>query len=314
MNSEIKIRPLLCLTAILLSPTIQAQTAVPEPGVIVYGKVLASDGVTTLPATALTVQLRFRQSDDLSKTQVSNATVGLGLNSKTYYSAQIAFSNPAALDSTTPTAGTFAFTDAAGAKTYDLTSQGSGVTSSGTLSAITTPNNPTPSFTFPQLGAQGGDARGLMVSMDIQTTIAPPSNTFTNYMAGYPALTGADATETADPDGDQMSNEAEWLFGTDPTNTDSNKALHTLVVNIAPVGGEPNSRSITFTPKYTNGSRTYRIFSTTDLGESVAWQPAANIPVTDGADIVPGLIAEGEAKDESAIPAKKFYKIEAKAN
>ena len=87
-------------------------------------------------------------------------------------------------------------------------------------------------------------------------------------------------------------------------------ALHTFVPNIAPVEGEPNSKDLTFTPKYADGSRTYRVFTSNDLSEIAPWKLASDIPVTDGDEILTGVV-EGVAKVEAATPDKRFYQVEA---
>jgi len=318
--------------ALLVPLSAYAQSALPEPGVIVYGKVLANDGVQTVPSEIIDIELRFSQDSPL-QSKLIEADVGKGLGDQTYFSAQVVFENAAALGSTSVSPQAFAFPTGGTTKNYTLDPNNTNpANNSSNRGSRAVQNNADGSkvysrvsivgadteFAYPEV-VDGQEQRGKMIKIDLKTDLdanelpPPPSDTYEEFIANYASLTGADDDRGADPDGDGMANEAEWYFRTDPTNEHSNKALHTFVLDIAPVAGEPNSKDLTFAPKYTDGSRSYRIFSSIDLGESNPWQLATNIPVTDGDEIISGVV-EGRAKDAAAIPAKKFYQVEATVN
>jgi len=264
-----------------------AQNGVPEPGVIVYGKVFAADGLTTLPASALTVSLYFQQAAGDGQPAVTRTfagEVGRGENEETFYVAQLEFANLEVIGETATPFNKFVF-PTSGQKSFAL-SGSSNVNSEGVNSPITRTPQP-PNFTYPAPNAIGGVDRGKVVRMDLITQLTAPTDTFENYIARYPGLTGDDALPGSDPDGDSMTNEAEWLFKTDPTNTASNRALHRLVVTIASVEGEVDSQRLTFTPMFDDGSRSYQILESTTLSPDSPPQPSG-VAITAGGNLGDG--------------------------
>ncbi|MBK1835052.1 hypothetical protein [Roseibacillus ishigakijimensis] len=299
----------------LLVPILHAQTTgVPEPGVIVYGKVLASDGTSTLPATSLTVVTSFQQSEPLKSVTVPT-TVGLGKEGASYYVARINFGNISVVGGNNQIQGSAIHFDYPASPTgYTLRLPSSRVTSDGQNSPVSVPSPQVATFTFPE-NSSGEEGRGQMVRMDLLTNIDAPVGTYESWAtANGLDPNSATGMRTADADGDKMTNEAEWTFGTDPLNQNSNAALHKVVVSIESVAGQPGQKRIRFTPKYSDGSRTYEIHKSTDLGQSDPFAlttPA--IPISDGDEIISNIF-EGVALDSDASDPEAFYRIEASLN
>ena len=95
---------------------------------------------------------------------------------------------------------------------------------------------------------------------------------FESWVAGYPALTGANALGTADPDGDGMINSAEFAFGTSPVSGASRAVTQTSVT-----GG------IKITWLQRSGV-TYEVKSTDNLGSAFSVPVSSNLvsPQPDG--------------------------------
>jgi len=104
---------------------------------------------------------------------------------------------------------------------YQWLKNGSTLTNNGAIGGATTA-----SLTL--TGVQAADAGNysLVVSSDYgtvtsSTAVLTVQTAYAAWLAGYPSLTGNNALATADPDGDGMSNLAEYALGGDPTSAAS---------------------------------------------------------------------------------------------
>ena len=95
--------------------------------------------------------------------------------------------------------------------------------------------------------------------------LASPNNPFDDYMSSF-GLFDEDALGTADPDGDGQSNDAEFAFGTNPSNGWSQQ---TSLVN------EPGSIKLIYLQR--DLDVTYTVKSFTDL----------STPFDDGVEVTP---------------------------
>jgi hypothetical protein len=107
----------------------------------------------------------------------------------------------------------------------------------------------------------------------------------------FPRFTSVEAAPTADPDGDNFSNDREFVAGTDPTNRLS--LLRIERVTVSPTG-------VTFVWQSVEGKR-YQIFKNSDWGNG-AWEPVgATLTAT-------GVTAQ--FIDSSAGDKVRFYRIQ----
>jgi len=151
-----------------LAMNAQITSGVPEPGVIVYGRVLSSDGVTTLPPTSLAVSVKF--SGQLAGKTIP-VTVGPGEGGATYYVARLGFGNKEVIPGASNAGAEFPsiqFDYPASETTFNLTTTGgdrSRITSSGNTSDVSLPPGTPGNFGFPKAVAGGGVERGKLVRM-----------------------------------------------------------------------------------------------------------------------------------------------------
>jgi hypothetical protein len=121
---------------------------------------------------------------------------------------------------------------------------------------------------------------------------------FESWVAGYPSLTGANALGTADPDGDGMNNNAEFIFGTSPINGSSQAVTQTSVT-----GGI----KITYLQR---SGVVYTVKSTTDLGAGFTGTVDPSKSASQPIGLPPGY-----EQYEATLTAgpKGFIKVEATA-
>jgi Matrixin/Carboxypeptidase regulatory-like domain len=107
----------------------------------------------------------------------------------------------------------------------------------------------------------------------------------------FPLFTAPEAGPDADPDGDGLNNQAEFVAGTDPTHSLSVLKIDQVVLNGQ--GSTVTWQSV--------ANRRYQVFSRVDL-ENAPWQ-AIGSPVTAGG-------STAEFKDVSATNGFRFYRIQ----
>ena len=279
----------------LACPSLFAQ-GIPEPGIVLYGRVLANDGTSSVPANAVTVQLS-------SIRQAVNAEVTPGRDGFHYYIAKFPFESvlPGRTGSSSvpdlPTAP----------QTYQLETNTS-VEANGERDSnpsVAETGGSTRSFTFGGPGARGGVFR-----MDLITTFsvhdAPDYNTWANEFFG--TTTGIGAPD-ADPDGDGHVNEFERIAGLDPTSSDPNDPMSRFVLEVGPDPQSPGTMVVSFRPKVPG--RSYEVRRSPSLGAGQDWRtmPAAlqqDAPLP-GA---PGGVVQGVLQDVLAPVDQGFYDVQ----
>ena len=148
---------------------------------------------------------------------------------------------------------------------YLVIAQGSSIT--GTVASVTT----------------GFQANIVTVGSVQQLQISQaPANSFGTWIAGYPSLTGANATETANPSGDGLTNLVKYALGLNPTVASG-------------VPGTLSSGTLTFnkgTMASGDSNVTYSILESTDL---ITWTTATT-GVTNNSSLISFAMPTGQAK------------------
>jgi hypothetical protein len=226
------------------------------------------------------------------------------------YPGNITFNDALAIDGSTgygsaPMTWTFTRTTETNLEVTSTARNGSSTiafTSSITLSSAPT------SFSFYSTAMGAGDERqpyfNNLQLTKFATVVEPmllefTANPFEEYMTLF-SLTGDDALSTADPDGDGQSNDAEFAFGTDPSNGWSQQ---TSLVK------EPGIIKLIYLQR--DSDVTYTVNSFTDLStpfdDGVEVTPTASNPQPDG-------LPEGYTQYEASLSitsGKGFLRVKA---
>ena len=123
---------------------------------------------------------------------------------------------------------------------------------------------------------------------------------FDAWLSNYPSLTGASAARTADPDGDGMSNQDEYAFGTNPTSSGS-KSL--TAVDTGTTG------QVTLKWLQRDGV-TYVVKSTTDLSAGFSYTETG----ASASSPQPGGLASGLTQYQITVSTsgtRKFVRVQA---
>jgi len=136
------------------------------------------------------------------------------------------------------------------------------------------------------------------VTTNVDVTVNAATTPVENYLASF-GLTGASAALTADPDGDGLTNAAEFAFGTSPVASEGSP------VNVSDSG---SNVTITFVGRTTGVD--YVVKTTTDL--SVAFSgssaPTASSPQPSG---LPAGYTQYEASVDTTSGERNFLKVDA---
>ena len=284
---------------------------IPEPGIVLYGRVLANDGETTVAASAVNVQLSSIQ-------QVVTAEVTRGADGFHYYVAQFPFESvlPGASDDRSVPNLPLS------AQTYQLESSTS-VQADGATDSDPTVSEAGGSVKTFQFGGSG--ARGAVFRMDLITTFdgtpvvsplppnpQPPIPHPATYDAWAITHFGENselAGRDGDPDGDGHVNEFEWIAGLDPNSADPNDPMSQFVLEVAPDPQSPGSIRVTFRPKVPG--RNYAIRRSPTLGSTQDWRlmPAA-LQTEAPLQGAPEGVVQGVLQDPLAPLDQGFYEVQ----
>ena len=285
-----------CVTTITYG---QVVPGVPEPGVLLYGKIFAVDGVTTIPATAVNLHVRATGG-----TVIPLTTDVISSNGIHYYVARIPFESVlSGLEDTS-------------SNNIDAMDEGYQLEPDSVQFDSSTDNAVAPldnADSIPTFAFGSNNLRGQLFRIDIQTQFDTAG--LPNYDSWAASHFGEDIGSTgvgaitADPDRDTFTNEQEWLFRTDPTNTDPDKRLHQTVIDVESVYEQPTHMSIRISPKWNDG-RVYVVTKSTDLREDSWHVPNPPISIVDTAPIGATGAFEAVATDTLANEEAAFYRIE----
>jgi hypothetical protein len=202
---------------------------VPEPGLIIWGTVVNQ----TDPSQPLLITSASWSVTDGTKTAVYSAasrppTRIVNLNGASYYVVQVPFDtrqigNVALADPATTGLNSFELKSAS-PPTYTLVP-----TLNGALANVRSIDGaPASGANIPVSGFSAG-TRARVIRVDL--AIVPPADDYATWAAAmFGNANLPQAARTADPDGDGLTNEAEFLAGTDPNSAGSALRILTLGV------------------------------------------------------------------------------------
>jgi len=130
-----------------------------------------------------------------------------------------------------------------------------------------------------------------------EVTVTAVGQTFASWLAGYPALTGASALTTADPDGDGVNNLVEYALGGDPTSAAS---APTPTVGTSTSGGT----FLTLTFLRARLELTYVVQGSTDL---VTWPDLSTNPGS--VSLVTPVTFTDSVNLPTANPPRRFLRL-----
>ena len=287
--------PVISLGLSLVSIVSFAQ-GIPEPGIVLYGKILASDGITSVPATSVQVELS-------SIGQVVPAEVTRGNDGFHYYVASFPFESvlpgkrgSASIPDLPPTPqtyelGTGTLVEAEGGRSLNPTASEQG----GSVK----------SFEF------GGDGvRGALFRMDLVTSFVVESlSDYESWANEFFGNSEGDGAPGADPDGDGHVNEFERIAGLDPTSADPGDPMSRFVLEVMPDPSSPDGMLVSFRPKVPG--RSYEVRRSPSLGEAQEWQVLS--PDLQQESTLPGApegVAQVLLQDAQAPSDQGFYDVQ----
>lgn len=148
-----------------------------------------------------------------------------------------------------------------------------------------------------------GTYQSLAATLTLTVLNSLPDN-FSTYAADgidddwqvqYFGLNNPNAAPTVDPDFDRQNNLFEFVAGGIPTSNASH-----FVIGITSIPGQPNQKSIIFTPRL--AGRTYIVQTSTTL-LAPSWSPLTSFTIADNG-------TTRTITDTSANGARKFYRVE----
>lgn len=266
---------LLAIAGALSAPAQPIPTGVPEPGIVLWGRVVSSRN----PAISLPIQMVRWQVSAGTNVAVFDAnshpaTRIRQINGQDYYLVAIPFdtrrlrAGSAEVSLSHPTAGRPSFELLPSTPPTYLCE----ATINGSPATVQAVNSVPRSRELPA-GFEVLDfsltTRGQVIRVDL--SISPPTTSYEDWAARFWDDPGdPDAAATGDPDGDGVPNSGEFESGTDPRDPDS--VLRILALTLS-----PETSTVTVSWKSV-AERTYRIESAPSLPGADGWKVLSQLP------------------------------------
>lgn len=203
---------------------------VPEPGLVIWGSVVNINN----PSQPVAITSVSWSVTDGTKTAVYTAATKpptriASLDGQSYYVLEVPFD--------TRTFGSVVLGDPAsiGIQSFELKASSPPTytltpTINGALATVRSVDGAPGSGSNIPVSGFNAATRGKVVRVDL--AINPPTDPYETWAAGFFGNAASpNAARTADPDGDGLTNEQEYLAGTNPTEATSSLRLLTITVN-----------------------------------------------------------------------------------
>lgn len=291
----------------------RGQGGIPEPGVVVYGRMLAQDGRTTIPfgSAVLRFQVEGRALDFEAKPVTSNG--------EHYYLVHIPFeTRRLSIEPDAPIIGSdpdnLELLPHGTDQEYVVVLEGQ----DGFFGVPPTPPVVAPLNGDPQLSLTiapeeqrfvFGDPRnrGKVVRMDIMTRFDVGGDSYEEWALDFFSRASEDGARDADPDGDGLTNEFEYIAGLDPTNANPESPLNRFVISMGTISDD--EVEIIFSPRVEG--RVYTIRKSSDLSPPVSWVSVSDVsePVDTAIPGFPGATSR-TVLDRLGTGERGFYSVE----
>lgn len=208
---------LLALSLIMPLQITNATPPIPEPGMIIYGKVTDGSRNTTVPITGM--NWTISNNDKSIALSAGSGIETSVLNGETWFIARIPFvsTNVQGIATDPVSNSTFETTQA------PVVYSRSTVTVNGVVAQISAPAGG--SFTFPASAGVTELGRTERVDLVIPHNLGAAYSTWA--VGRWGNIYAPDASPNADPDHDNQPNSFEFTAGTDPSDARSNFAVST---------------------------------------------------------------------------------------
>ncbi len=289
-----------CFALTLQHATAQAPPGVPEPGLILWGKLTDAGGnAATVPAAALN-WIADNGTESFNITGASTPPVQTwSSGGQNFYMVEIPFNTYKVGAAPLSLIGnSFEFPSPAPVTPPSYVFQASANGSAATIKAVNGVASGQPTFTVSDFTVSGTAGRGRVTQVDL--TVVSSADPYTAWMNAYLSSSDPRAARTADADGDGQTNEQEFAANTNPLDG----TVFLKIVTITRVSA--TSASISWT---SNPGQSY----TLEASDTASSNPLGSTPWTT-LGTYSGAAAPARTTTVPGVPItagqrKRFYRV-----